>query len=196
MASTLPLALALTGALAAGCAASIAPIGRYEAISQSFSAGAGATSLVYLSRGRGVVSRGEGPVVGFEAEALARVSGAAPNASTFAPRGALLAGWSTAPMPYRASRLGYEVFGSVGLGAVPVDGHLETAGAFGARVGMPIRLTSGAPPWRRDHPFGLELFAVPHAATAFHVPASGADPGLDFSLGAAFRLHFWSALLP
>jgi hypothetical protein len=182
-----------------GCAASVAPVAHASRVQPlddaSVSIGPSAQGLLYLSRGRGYLSRSDSPVVGAEVDAAFRVSGEGPGEETFSPRAAVLAGWSTSPLPYR-NPIGFEVLGAVGGGYYPVGDRVEGAFALGPRLGFPIRFTGAAPPWGHDYPAGIAVLVVPTLGSTLYFPIHGGPPAADFSVALALRLHFWSALLP
>jgi hypothetical protein len=150
--------------------------------------------LLYVTRGRGYLSRGAGPVVGVRLAAERRT----PSADPYFGRAALLLGYSTSPLPYRR-RVGIEPLLGIGVGAYPVGATSSRSIAVDGRVAFPIRLTADRSLWDSDYVAGATPMIVPYLSAGYYFPyADTVDKTTRGEIGAGllFRVHIWSSLTP
>ena len=179
----------------AGCAISLGPEVARPISEHGASVGGELEGLVYFSRGRGIFSRGEGPVVGMRLEQLHRVGA---GLGPWQTRGAILAGYSASPLPYRP-RVGIEPIIALGYGDYPLRSITAAAVSFGPRLSVPIRLTPSKPAWEVDAVADITPMLVPFLGGSMYYPL-GREPEStirgELSGGLLFRFHLWSPLSP
>jgi hypothetical protein len=190
------LLLALTSPLGAACTASIGAEAARPVSEPGASVGGQIEGLVHFSRGRSVLSRGEGPVAGTRVEVLRRVAGATDQ--PWQPRFAVLAGYSASPLPYRP-RVGIEPIVALGYGAYPVGGSTRGSLSAGARIAVPVRLTPNKPAWDTDAIADLTPMIVPFLGASLYYPVERGSDSIvrgEMNGGLLIRCHLWSPLSP
>jgi hypothetical protein len=188
--------LALTSLPGAACTASIGAETARPASEPGASVGAEVEGLMHFSRGRSVLSRGEGPVAGTRVEVLRRVGVASDQ--PWQPRFSVLVGYSTSPLPYRP-RVGIEPLLALGYGEYPVAGATRGSLSAGGRIAVPVRLTASKPAWDADSIADLTPMIVPFLGASFYYPVERGSDSIvrgELNGGLLVRCHLWSPLSP
>lgn len=173
------------------CAASLGPVAGTEV--------AGTDSVILGARASGVLTLGRDS--GFGVGLTHEEAWTLAESPSFAPdrwHTAISAGYLQVPLPHR-NRIGYEGHLLGGMGRLEMRGRLLPALTAGARLALPIRLTTTRELWDDEAPVAATPMLVPEFQTVAWFPHYGdafQDVAVELSAGLSIRLAFWSSLLP
>jgi len=144
-----------------------------------------------------LLNRDQGVAVGLDMEAAWR-AGKSPLLAPELGGFRLLAGWASAPLPYRTSRVGMELLATTGLGRHSYGDHVVRGLSFGPRIGLPIRLGSRTRMWDSEEKLGMTPVVVPTLDWSWIRPTDKGEHALGYEViaGLSIRYELWSALLP